>query len=82
MYKEKNAQGMQQISCYTAHSCAHIGYIGSVMPLPSRPAALGPKSLLSQNIPCGTRACVTTITYHYILMKYKFGNSHLSGFNL
>ena len=36
---------------------AHIGYIGSVVPLPSRPAALGPKSLLSQYIPCGTRAC-------------------------
>ncbi len=36
--------------------------VGSVVPLPSRPAALGPKSLLSQYIQCGTRACVTTIT--------------------
>ncbi len=42
---ERNAQGMQQISYYTAHSCAHMGYIGSVVPLPSRPAALGTKSL-------------------------------------
>ena len=57
VYTERNAQGMQQISCYTAHSCAHWIYW-----LSSAPAALGPKSLLSQYISCGTRACVTTIT--------------------
>ncbi len=54
-------QGMQFVTQLTP---VHIGYIGSVVPLPSRPAArLGPKSLLSQYIPCGTRACVTTIIY-------------------
>ncbi len=46
-------------------SSVRMGYIGSVVPFPSRPVALGPKSLLSQYIPCGTRACVTTITYSF-----------------
>ena len=36
MYTERNAQGLQQISCYTLDII-----IGSVVPLPSRPAALG-----------------------------------------
>ena len=45
---------MQQISCYTAHSCAYgIYWLSSAF---SRP-----KSLLSQYISCGTRACVTTM---------------------
>ena len=56
MHKECNKSVVTQLTR------AHMGYIGSVVPLPSRPAALGPKSLLSQYIPCGTRACVTTIT--------------------
>ena len=47
----------KECSCYTAHSCAYwIYWLSSAF-------ALGPKSLLSQYIPCGTRACVTTITY-------------------
>ena len=54
MHKECNKSVVTQLTR------AHIGYIGSVVPLPSRPAA---KSLLSQYIPCDTRACVTTITY-------------------
>ena len=57
MHKECNKSVVTQLTR------AHIGYIGSVVPLPSRPVALGPKSLLSQYIPCGTHACVTTITY-------------------
>ncbi len=55
---------MHKESVVTQLTRAHIGYIGyigSVVPLPSRPVALGPKSLLSQYISCGTRACVTTI---------------------
>ena len=35
-------------SVVTQLTRAHIGYIGLVVHLPSRPAALGPKSLLSQ----------------------------------
>ena len=58
MHKECNKSVVTQLTL------AHIGYIGSVVHLPSRPAALGPKSLLSQYIPFGTRACVTTITYN------------------
>ncbi len=58
MHKECNKSVVTQLTR------VHIGYIGSVVPLPSRPVALGPKPLLSQYIPCGTRACVTTITNH------------------
>ena len=41
MHKECNKSVVTQLTR------AHMGYIGSVVPLPSRPAALGPKSLLS-----------------------------------
>ncbi len=66
---ERNAQGMHKecnksvVTQLTRLVRTLDIIIGSVVPLPSRPAALGPKSLLSQYIPCGTRACVTTITY-------------------
>ena len=37
---ERNAQGMQQISCYTAHSCAHgIYWLSSAFAL----EACGPR---------------------------------------
>ncbi len=58
MHKECNKSVVTQLTR------AHIGYIGSVVHLPSRPAALRPSPPLSQYIPCGTRACVTTITYY------------------
>ena len=68
MHKECNKLVVTQLTR------AHIGYIGSVVPLPSRPTALGPKSLLSQYIPC-----VTTITYIYRIGVNSSGRVRAAG---
>ena len=49
-------------SVVTHSTRAHMAYIGSVVTLPSGPGGPRATSLLSQYMPCGTRACVTTIT--------------------
>ncbi len=66
MHKECNKSVVTQLTR------AHMGYIGSVVPLPSRPAALGPKSLLSQYIPCGPFFFLYFFFFLFFLKKKKF----------
>ena len=47
-----------------------MGYIGSVVPFPSRPAALGPKSLLPIYPMCARVSCATTDLLHSLCIPF------------